>query len=158
MPSDDFEDLWTTHLRSVTRTAYLITGDAQEAHDCAQEAFVRALQQWRKVSRLERPEGWVHRVATNLAISSARRQKRRAPFSALEPIGPEPSPPDDALRRALMVLTPPQRAAIALRFYLDWSVDDVAEALGKAPGTVRALTHQGMERLRGLLHEESVDE
>ena len=44
---------------------------------------------------------------------------------------------------------------IALRFYLDWSVNDVAQALGKRPGTVTALTHQGMERLRSLLQEET---
>ena len=152
MPSDDFEELWRDHFRSVTRTAYLITGDAQEAHDCAQEAFARALQRWSKVGGMEKPEGWVHRVAMNLAISSARR--RRFPWRIETPtVAPAPEPPDDGLRRALLRLTPAQRAVIALRFYLDWSVQDVAEALGKAPGTVRALTHQAMQRLRESLQE-----
>jgi RNA polymerase sigma-70 factor (sigma-E family) len=157
VPSDDFEELWRDHFRSVTRTAYLITGDAQEAHDCAQEAFVRALQRWSKVGSMEKPEGWVHRVATNLAISSARR--RRFPWTIETPTAvPAPEPPDDGLRRALLRLTPAQRAVIALRFYLDWSVQDVADALGKAPGTVRALTHQAMQRLRESAPQETTDE
>jgi DNA-directed RNA polymerase specialized sigma24 family protein len=39
-------------------------------------------------------------------------------------------------------------AAVVLRFYLDLSIDSTAEALGKSPGTVRALTSQGIARLR----------
>jgi RNA polymerase sigma-70 factor (sigma-E family) len=157
VPRDDFEELWRDHFRSVTRTAYLITGDPQEAYDCAQEAFVRALQRWSKVGSLEKPEGWVHRVAANLAISSARRH--RFPRTIQTPsVVSAPEPPDDELRRALLQLTPAQRAVIALRFYLDWSVGEVAEALGKAPGTVRALTHQGMQRLRESAPQETTDE
>jgi RNA polymerase sigma-70 factor, ECF subfamily len=154
--TDDFEDLWKTHYWSVARTAYLITGDTEEAKDCAQEAFIRALQRWPKVRGLDRPESWVHRVATNLAISSARRRRlgSRAPIDTMAP----PEPPDEELRRALLTLTPDQRAVVALRFLLDWSVEDVASALGKAPGTVRAITHQSMERLRGSLTKDRIED
>lgn len=152
----DFEALWTAHYWSVTRTAYLITGDAEDAKDCAQEAFVRAFQRWPKIQELDRPESWVHRVATNLAISSARRRRYRRGIARV--VVPPPEPPDDTLRRALMSLPPAQRAAVALRYYLDWSVEDVAATLGKAPGTIRALTHQGMERLRASIEEDIFDD
>lgn len=149
----DFEQLWRAHFGSVARTAFLIVGDAEEASDIAQEAFVRALQHWRKVGKLEKPEGWVHRVATNLALSWRRRKapvapQRRASEPAIEPL-------DDELLAALMSITPQQRAVIALRFYLDWSIEDVATALNKRPGTVRALTAQGVKRLRDALTKES---
>jgi DNA-directed RNA polymerase specialized sigma24 family protein len=62
------------------------------------------------------------------------------------------------LTEALARLSPAQRAAIVLRYYLDWSVEDTAKALRKRPGTVTALTHQGMTRLRELLVEEPLDE
>jgi RNA polymerase sigma-70 factor (ECF subfamily) len=154
--TDDFEALWTAHYWSVTRTAYLITGDVEEAKDCAQEAFVRALQRWSKIRLLDRPESWVHKVVTNLAISSTRRRRFRG-----RP-GPDavtmPEPADEDLQRAMRSLTADQRAVIALRFYLDWSIDDVATALGKAPGTVRAVTHQAMERLRASLQDNVFDE
>ena len=78
----------------------------------------------------------MHRVATNLALSWRRRKppaaQRRASEPAIEPL-------DDELLAALMSITPQQRAVIALRFYLDWSIEDVGTALNKRPGTVRAL-------------------
>jgi RNA polymerase sigma-70 factor (sigma-E family) len=154
--TDDFEALWTAHYWSVTRTAYLITGDAEEAKDCAQEAFVRALQRWSKIRLLDRPEAWVHKVATNLAISSTRRRRFRGRASPDAVTMPEPA--DEDLQRAMRSLTADQRAVIALRFYLDWSIEDVATALGKAPGTVRAVTHQAMERLRASLKDNVLDE
>ncbi|MEX0984690.1 MAG: sigma-70 family RNA polymerase sigma factor [Actinomycetota bacterium] len=155
MDRDAFEELWTMFFPAVTRTAYLILGDAEEARDVAQDAFVRAFQHWRKVSGLDRPEAWVHRVATNLAISAARR--RRPARAEPEPSSPGPEPPDAELLAALTALTPSQRAVIALRYHLDWSIEDTARALGKRPGTVRALTHQGMERLRRDLPREPLD-
>jgi RNA polymerase sigma-70 factor (ECF subfamily) len=154
MAESDFEDLWKAHYGSVVRTALVVTGNVEEARDVAQEAFARAYQHWSRVARLDRPESWVHRVATNLAISSARRRRPRLPPPALiEP----PEPYDDRLAALVKALTPAQRAVIALRFYLDWSVEDVARALGKRPGTVTALTHQALERLRPQMSEEPRD-
>jgi len=155
MSRDEFEQLWKRHYQAVTRTAFLIVGDTEGAKDIAQEAFVRAFQHWGRVSHLDRPEGWVHRVAANLALSSRRR--RRLVRHEPEPVVAGPEPPDTELLAALDTLTPGQRAVIAMRFYLDWSVEDVAGALGRRPGTVRALTHQGMERLRQRLSEEFRD-
>jgi DNA-directed RNA polymerase specialized sigma24 family protein len=57
-----------------------------------------------------------------------------------------------------MRLTSAQRAAIVLRFYLDLSIEDTATALHKRPGTVRALTAQGIARLRGELGPEWLEE
>jgi RNA polymerase sigma-70 factor, ECF subfamily len=152
-----FEAMWQEHYGSVARSAYLALGDREEAADVAQEAFVRALQRWPDVRSLDRPEAWVHKVAVNLAISRRRALLRRlrAPREVTS-VSP-PDPPRDDLAVALLSLSPAQRAVVALRFYLDWSVDDVASALGKRPGTVRALTHQAMQRLRVLV-KETLDE
>ena len=47
---------------------------------------------------------------------------------------------------------------IVLRFYLDLSVNDAADMLGKRPGTVRALTAQGIARLRASVGELDAEE
>ena len=148
-----FEAFFKEQFPRVARTIALVTGDLQEGMDIAQEAMARTYQHWRKVSAMDRPDAWVHRVATNLALSRLRR--RRPEKIVTEPPSPQPAPLDDELLDAVRSLSPAQRSVIVLRFYLDWSVNDVAEALGKKPGTVRALTHQGMERLRSLLLEET---
>jgi RNA polymerase sigma-70 factor (sigma-E family) len=146
----------------VLRTAYLITGDREEAEDLTQEAFARAFDRWPSVGSLERPEAWVQRVIANLAISSRRRRgslRDRLPSLVTKDEAPMPDSSSHLdMLEALRSLTPSQRAAVALRYYADWSVDEVARALGKRPGTVRALTSQAFTRLRALLHDEEVDD
>jgi len=148
-----YEAFFKEQFPKVARTAALVMGDVDEGMDVAQEAMARTYQHWRKVDAMDRPDAWVHKVATNLALSRLRRRPiRHAPP---EPVLTELDTPDDDLLDAVRALSPAQRSVIALRFYLDWSIEDVADALGKKPGTVRALTHQGMERLRSLLVEET---
>ncbi len=72
-----FERLCRDEYAHVVRTAYLITGNREEALDVAQEAFARAYEHWRTVSRMDRPGAWVTRVAANLAITWRRRQRPR---------------------------------------------------------------------------------
>lgn len=157
MEDEGFAEMWQAHYGSVARSAYLVLGDREEASDVAQEAFARALQRWSEIQDLDRPEAWIHKVAVNLAVSRRRTLLRRTRVRAETSFVREPDPPRDDLAAALRSLTPAQRAVVALRFYLDWSVDDVASALGKRPGTVRALTHQAMERLR-ILVKDSFDD
>jgi hypothetical protein len=111
----------------VVRGAYLITGDREEAADVAQEAFARAYERWRTVSRLDRPGAWVQRVATNLAISWRRRQRVRARFRDAGPTPTRAEPDVDTdLMAALRSLSPSQRAAVVLRFFADQSVEETA--------------------------------
>ena len=145
-----FEKFCRDEYAAVVRGVYLITGDPEEAADVAQEAFARAYERWGSVSRLDLPGAWVQRVATNLAISWWRHQRVRARFQGSadsgKPLDPRPEDPD--LMAALRALSPAQRAAVVLRYFADQSVEDTARALGKRPGTIRALTSQGLARLR----------
>jgi RNA polymerase sigma-70 factor (sigma-E family) len=152
-----FERLWREEYPRVVRTAWLITGDREEAADVAQETFARAYERWRTVSRLDRPGGWLQRVAANLSLTWRRqRARQRRPVERESVV--EIELPDPGLFRALRALPPAQRAAVVLRHWSDLSVEDTAQALGKRPGTVKALTHQGLARLRELLAQEEDDE
>jgi RNA polymerase sigma factor (sigma-70 family) len=159
-PREDFERLCRLEYERVVRTAYWMTGDRQEALDLAQEAFARACEWWGTVGRMDRPDSWVQRVVVNLALSAGRRGGLvpRLRSRIVETASPPPEAPDPELRRALLSLTPAQRAVIVLRFYADRSVADVADDLGKQPGTVRALTSQGLTRLREFFSLEGIDD
>lgn len=137
----------------MVRTAWLITGDREEAHDVAQETFARAYERWRTVEALDRPAAWLQRVAGNLALSWRRKERRRSSQPVTD-VAVEVVERDRDLLDALRALSPAQRTAIVLRYYADLSVDDTASALRKRPGTVRALTSQGIARLRELLVEQ----
>lgn len=135
----------------VARAAFLILGDRDEALDVTQETFARACERWAQVSVMENPEGWLYRVAVNLSLSKRRRAARRVLRRAPDRPEPAAESTDPALAKALVRLSPAQRAAVVLRFYLDLSIETTAEALGNRPGTVRALTSQGIGRLRADL-------
>ena len=157
---ESFERLCRVEYPAVVRTAYLITGDREEASDVAQEALARAYERWDVVSELDRPGAWLQRVAANLSLSWRRRRRYEA-RSAVEIEEHAEALTEGAdldLMDGLRFLTPAQRAVVVLRYYADQSVDQVATALQKRPGTVRALTSQGLARLREFLGEDVDDE
>lgn len=142
-------------------------GDRDTAEEVAQEALARAWERWPAVSGMASPDGWVFRVALNLAASRRRRRaaerRARARVEAWpldKGLGPDAS---DALvvRQAVASLPDRQRAAVVLRYFADLPVVEVAAVLGCAEGTVKSLTSQGIEGLRrrlgASLDEEVVD-
>jgi RNA polymerase sigma-70 factor (sigma-E family) len=132
------------------KVAYRILGDRGDAEDVAQEALARAALRWRRLA--PRPEGWVVRVAGNLAIDRYRR-RRRVVMVAVEPgVAAEPLVAERLdLAGALGALPRRQRQVVVLRYLADWSEQDVARALGCSVGTVKSSGARGVQALRRRL-------
>ncbi|MGQ0831309.1 MAG: RNA polymerase sigma factor [Microthrixaceae bacterium] len=143
-------EVWPRLYRNVA----LYCGDDAVAEEVAQEALARAWERWPTVAAAESPTAWVHRVAFNLATSHFRRRatERRA-RKRIAPTTPLDGPDATALvvRAAVATLPKRQRAALVLRYFDDLSVEDTAAAMGCAPGTVKSLTHQAIDALRGRI-------
>ena len=138
----------------VLRALTLTLGDSELGRDATQEAMARAWRRWREVSGYANPAGWAYRVGLNWARSRTRRLSREVVGRLHDRSAPAPEPPDPELARALRGLAAGQRAVVVLRLYLDWSVEDVATALGIPEGTVKSRLHTAMRRLRRDLEEE----
>lgn len=143
----------------------LYVGDLGLAEELAQEALIRLCQHWPRVRKMERPGGWLARVAMNLARSSWRRRsaERRAHTRSDPPVLTTADPDVAttlAVRQAVAALPERQRRALVLRYYAQRSVAEVAVEMSCAEGTVKSLTHKAIATLRqrpGLLqdlHEE----
>lgn len=137
----------------------LYVGDRHVAEELAQEALLRACQQWPKVSALESPGGWTWRVATNLANShfrrrrvarrAQRRMESRTDVSYIDPDGGDAV----AIRRAVAALPERQRSAFVLRHVQELTVEETAAQMGASADAVRSLTKRAAATLRGQLGE-----
>lgn len=148
------------HQESAFRTAYLIVGDAAEAEDAAQEAFVKAYYALARFRPGAPFRPWLLRIAANEALNrhTARGRRVRLAMRAAEtlPADPVPSPERaaldaerrDTVLRALETLRPEDRRVIAFRYFLDLSEAEMATALDCARGTVKSRLARALGRLR----------
>lgn len=151
-----FDDAFDELYGLAYRVAFRLLGDRADAEDAAQDALARAYNAWRRIS--ERPEPWVARVVTNLALDELRRRKRRARHSVMDrPVAPSSTAASDVrlqLQVALTSLPRRQRDAVALRYLGDLSEADTAAALKCSVGAVKQHAHRGLVTLRGLVGPE----
>jgi RNA polymerase sigma-70 factor (ECF subfamily) len=158
---DAFRVLVDREGAAVVRACHRILGDIHEAEDAAQEAFVTAFKSlagWRG----DGPFGaWLTRIAVRIAL---RRLERRREVSWIDPADPVaaidvPGGPDPAtsalrseraadVRSAVARLDEPYREIVALRFFGDLSLEEIAIQTGRPLGTVKTHLRRGLIRLR----------
>lgn len=144
----DFEDFYRAQRAPLVRLAHLLTGSPAHAEELAQEALLAVHQHW---STLDNPAGYARRSLVNLARSHHRRSalQRRHERDARSTVE---LPRDiDEMWQLVRRLAPDQRAVIVLRFYADMKVDEIADVLGKPPGTVKSLLHRTLATLKEAL-------
>ena len=149
-----FESFFEEHRSKVYGAMCLVTGNQQEAEEITQDAFLRVLERWDRVSSLADPVGYLYRTAMNLF----RKRWRKASFVLRRTVGL--SPQDDEIAvietrvdvaRALASLSPRQRAAVVLTELLEFSSEEAGRMLGIAPGTVRMHASRGRAALADRL-------
>ena len=145
---DRFEDFYRAEWDSVYRPLVATLGDPHLARDAAAEAMARAYQRWSKVRTYSNPQGWVYRVGLNWARSRFRKQRREVLSENLPARSSSRDEIDlDDMEKALRALPLDQRAVVVLRYYMDWSQEEIAGALGIPVGTVKSRIHRGLRRL-----------
>ncbi len=142
---------------ALMRTAYLLTGNAQQAEELVQDTLVRLYPKWDLVEGADVPLAYVRRSLTNGYINQKRRASRREVSYEDVPERVDPFDPVDQLAdrdqiwTGLRFLSERQRAALVLRFFEDLSDEESAAALGCRVGTVRSLISRGLAALREQL-------
>jgi RNA polymerase sigma-70 factor (ECF subfamily) len=118
-----------------------LTGDEQLAADVLQDTFVRALVALPRSGTPDNPPAWLHRIATNLALSTL---KRRTRWQWLRLTGAEPSSyrssdvvTADIIRRCLLRLRPAEVEVLLLYEWVGLSCGEIAALHGEAPAAVR---------------------
>jgi RNA polymerase sigma-70 factor, ECF subfamily len=153
----EFDAFFHRHHPRLFAALCLTTGDRHEADEIAQDAFLKLLERWDRVTQMDDPAGYLFTTAMNLFRKRYRRAKLASRLLLVQP------KPDDAfatiddrdlLVRALRDLTPQQRAAIVLTTILDVPSPEAAKALGIKDSTVRVLAKNAREALRASVGDE----
>lgn len=168
--SQAYEVLVRQYETPAFRAAWLITRDEQEAADAAQEAFVRAFRSLRSF-RLGQPfRPWLLQIVTNQALNQVKASERRTRMTEryAEQAAPAQSPPSpersaaereqsERLFEAVGKLSPDDQALISLRYFLELSEGEVAQACNIPRGTVKSRLHRTLTRLREIIRREYPD-
>jgi RNA polymerase sigma factor (sigma-70 family) len=156
---DDYAWFFRAEFPAVVRTAYLIVRDQGRAEEIAQDAFMRLHVHWRKVSRYERPDAWVRRVAIRLATRTARRERVRPSLERVASASPvaDGVSADLDLLTAVAGLPMRQRVAVVLFYLEDRPLPEIAHVLDCSDGAAKILLHRARLTLAARLGEEASD-
>jgi RNA polymerase sigma-70 factor, ECF subfamily len=153
------ETLMQMHQTRAVRTAYLVLGDVPAAEDAAVDAFLAINENIQRYNPKWPFGAWLHRIVVNKAISVLRKRKREQEVDedALERIRDQaPSPSAQAVAsiardrvwQAIQRLPENERTLVVMRYYLDFSEAEMAEAVGAPAGTVKWRLHSARNQLK----------
>ncbi|UOR10567.1 RNA polymerase sigma factor SigW [Halobacillus amylolyticus] len=165
-----FEDIVSFYQNKVYYICYRMIGNAYEAEDLAQEAFIRAYTNIHTFDERRKFSTWLYRIATNLTIDRIRKKKPDYYLDAevrgtdgldmysqlaIDQASPEEEVESLELQsyihREILALPPKYRSVIVLRYLDELALQEIAEILDIPVGTVKTRVHRGREALRKRL-------
>ena len=159
--SEDLEAIFREHSRLVYRTAYSVTGSAQDSEDIVQTLFLQLLRRGFPPDFRKNPKAYLYRAAVNLSLNAVKSRQRHA--SAVDPAGLElvvdvdASNPDTdtdlrkRLMRAMAQLNPRAVEMLILRYQHNSSEAEIGALLGTSRGVVAVTLFRARARLKKLL-------
>jgi RNA polymerase sigma-70 factor, ECF subfamily len=151
-------ELFAAYGERVWRIVFRLVGDYDDAHDLTQETFLRAFDRAASYDARGSVLGWLARIALNLARDDLRRRRRRRDILEARPHPGPPVPGGDPLvaarvRAAVDTLSDVERVVVLMHDLEEYTHEEIADALGIAPGSSRARLSRARARLREALHD-----
>ena len=146
------------------KLAVLMTGDQPTAEDVVQDAFLGLYRRWPSLRDADKAIGYLR----SSVVNGCRRSTASGSAARASP-STRPRPADSAEAEALLGeahrevlaalrrLPPRQREAVVLRYYLDMTEEQAAQAMGVGRGTVKSATSRGLAALARMLKEEDAE-
>lgn len=151
--------VWHTRL---LRHARRLAGQDDDPEDILQDAWMDIARGLHTLDDPGRFNAWAYQIVTRRCALGIRRQQRRRAVTreviarnASEPEHPPAVDVSDEVRAALRKLPAEQRAILELRYVEDFSIQQIAQALGLAAGTVKSRLYYAREELRRILARET---
>ena len=151
-----FVRLADEHLDKAYRLARAILRDPVEAQDATHDAFVQAWRKWDTLRDRSRFEPWFDRILVNTCRNRLRSTRRQATDISAEvamATGDHAGRTEDrdVVGAAIAALSPDHQVVVALRYYRDLTVDEIARRLDVPSGTVQSRLHYALKHLRAAI-------
>jgi RNA polymerase sigma-70 factor (ECF subfamily) len=151
-----FVRLADEHLDKAYRLARAILHDPAEAQDATHDAFVQAWRKWDTLRDASRFEPWFDRILVNTCRNRLRSRRWQATDISAEialATGDHAggAADRDVIGTALAGLSPDHQVVVALRYYRDLTVDEIARRLDIPRGTVQSRLHYALKRLHDAI-------
>ncbi len=143
----DLDALYRAHRRRLSGLAAAVTLDRAVADDIVHDAFAGLT---RHVASVRDPLAYLHRSVVNAAVRTIQR-RNRARSLPQRPLQPSTIPEVDETWQMVAALPARQRVVVVLRFWEDYSYEQIAEALGLPLGTVKSTLHRALSTLKEQL-------
>ena len=153
MDPNRLESLIQTHQNTLYRAALAILGDAHEAEDAVQDAFLRCLEKGPEFESPAHEKAWLLRVTVNGCKSRLRSPWRRRTAPLLDTY-PAAGPEEQSLMETIGALPARDRAVLHLYYYEGYQTAEIAEMTGWREGTVRSRLTRARAKLGALLKGE----
>jgi RNA polymerase sigma-70 factor (ECF subfamily) len=155
----ELEEIFRENYQLVYRTAYSVTGSAQDAEDVLQSLFLRLLGRGFPPDLRKNPKGYLYRAAFNLSLNSIRSRKRYPSAEDAERIEtPAPTTNSDfeeeinqRLHEAIANLNPKAAQILILRYVHNCSDAEIAKLIGTSRGTIAVSLFRSRARLKKLI-------
>jgi RNA polymerase sigma-70 factor (sigma-E family) len=152
--------LFTAEADRLVSLARFFVDDRTAAEDLVQEAFIRLARSAHRIRDEERAAAYLRSIVINLARDHNRRGlvslRHRAPAVVDEPSAEETATARESRQEvvdALRELPRRQRDCIALRYYLELSIEQIAATLGVSPNSVKTHLQRGLRTLAQTLED-----
>jgi RNA polymerase sigma factor (sigma-70 family) len=163
--AQELEEVFREHARLVYRTAYSVTGSAQDAEDVVQTLFLQLLRRGFPPGFAENPQAYLYRAAVNVSLNAVKSRQRHARNTErLEPAlegllaATAPDPETDLQERlvqAIAQLKPRAVEMLILRYEHNCSEAEIGKLLGTSRGVVAVTLFRARARLKKLLRASS---
>jgi RNA polymerase sigma-70 factor (sigma-E family) len=152
--------LYEAHALSLARLALVMLGDPGAAEDAVQDAFLGLYRRWDHLSAPSAALAYLRTSVLNGCRNAMRRRSRPGIVTEEQPLESAEatvlhSKEHRAILAAVRRLPARQREALVLRYYLDMSEDQAAEAMQVSRGTVKSATSRAIAKVSQMLKEGS---
>ncbi len=162
-----FEQLVYRYDRQVLSIAARYTQSSDDAKDIYQEVFIRVYKGLSKFELRSEFSTWLFRIATNVCLSFAAKEKKRAVTSLHDDENEENTAVSEEradsqthnaeiserIEHALKNLSPQQKMVFTLRHYEQYKIKEIAEMMNCAEGTIKKYLFEAAQKLRTRLHD-----